>query len=317
MNNIIKYLKKGELALFIIFLLVFVFFSFASEYFFSVRNVMNVSGQLSITLIASIGFAVLLIAGEVDISIGSLLAFVSLPLIEIMNITESVPLAIFVCLLFGIIIGFINGYLSVYLGVSSLIVTLGMLFILRGTVYLYTGQRAISDDYMSDFFFYIGNGKFMGIVPYSAILALIILCIFLFVMHNTSYGRKLYAIGGNKEVARLAGYNIKRLKLSAFVICSFLSSISGIILASRIGSANPYAGDLFEFQVVAAVVLGGVSLAGGIGTLTGAAIGVMILSVISNGLGLLNVETQWQLVVNGIIIIIAVGFDELKRRKAI
>ena len=179
MNNIIKYLKKGELALFIIFLLVFVFFSFASEYFFSVRNVMNVSGQLSITLIASIGFAVLLIAGEVDISIGSLLAFVSLPLIEIMNITESVPLAIFVCLLFGIIIGFINGYLSVYLGVSSLIVTLGMLFILRGTVYLYTGQRAISDDYLSDFFFYIGNGKFMGIVPYSAILALIILCIFL------------------------------------------------------------------------------------------------------------------------------------------
>ena len=317
MNTIIKYLKKGELALFIIFLLVFVFFSFASEYFFSVRNIMNVSGQLSITLIASIGFAVLLIAGEVDISIGSLLAFVSLPLIEIMNITESVPLAIFVCLLFGIIIGFINGYLSVYLGISSLIVTLGMLFILRGTVYLYTGQRAISDDYMSDFFFYIGNGKFMGIVPYSAILALIILCIFLFVMHNTSYGRKLYAIGGNKEVAHLAGYNIKRLKLSAFVICSFLSSISGIILASRIGSANPYAGDLFEFQVVAAVVLGGVSLAGGIGTLTGAAIGVMILSVISNGLGLLNVETQWQLVVNGIIIIIAVGFDELKRRKAI
>ena len=212
MNTIIKYLKKGELALFIIFLLVFVFFSFASEYFFSVRNIMNVSGQLSITLIASIGFAVLLIAGEVDISIGSLLAFVSLPLIEIMNITESVPLAIFVCLLFGIIIGFINGYLSVYLGISSLIVTLGMLFILRGTVYLYTGQRAISDDYMSDFFFYIGNGKFMGIVPYSAILALIILCIFLFVMHNTSYGRKLYAIGGNKEVAHLAGYNIKRLK---------------------------------------------------------------------------------------------------------
>ena len=317
MDTIIKYLKKGELALFIIFLLVFLFFSFASEYFFSVRNIMIVSGQLSITLIASIGFAVLLIAGEVDISIGSLLAFVSLPLIEIMNITESVPLAIFVCLLFGIIIGFINGYFSVYLGVSSLIVTLGMLFILRGTVYLYTGQRAISDDYMSDFFFYIGNGKFMGIVPYSAILALIILCIFLFVMHNTSYGRKLYAIGGNQEVARLAGYNIKRLKLSAFVICSFLSSISGIILASRIGSANPYAGDLFEFQVVAAVVLGGVSLAGGIGTLTGAAIGVMILSVISNGLGLLNVETQWQLVVNGIIIIIAVGFDELKRRKAI
>ena len=312
MSNIFQYLKKGEVALFLIFIIIFIFFSFSSEYFFSLRNIMNVSGQLSIVLIAAVGFAVLLIAGEVDISIGSLLAFVSLPLIEVMNITESVSLGIILCLLFGIIIGLINGYLSIYLGISSLIVTLGMLFILRGIVYLYTGQRAIPDDLMSDFFFYIGNGKFMGTVPYAAMIGLTVLLIFIYVMRNTSYGRKLYAIGGNQEVARLAGCNIKLLKLSAF-----LSSISAIILASRIGSANHVAGDLFEFQVVAAVVLGGVSLAGGIGTLTGAAIGVMILAIISNGLGLLNVDTQWQLVVNGVIIIIAVGFDELKRRKAI
>ena len=317
MNNILKYLRKGELALFIIFLIVFIIFSFSSEYFFTLRNIMNVSGQLSIILIAAIGFSVLLIAGEVDISIGSLLAFVSLPLIEIMNITGSVPLGIILCLIFGIIIGLINGYLSVYLGVSSLIVTLGMLFILRGAVYLYTGQRAIPDELMSDFFFYIGNGKFMGTIPYAAIIGIAILLIFIFVMRNTSYGRKLYAVGGNQEVARLAGYNIKLLKLSAFVICSFLISISAIILASRIGSANHVAGDLFEFQVVAAVVLGGVSLAGGIGSLTGAAIGVLILSVISNGLGLLNIDTQWQLVVNGVIIIIAVGFDELKRNRSL
>ena len=317
MKNIMKYLTKGEMVLFIIFLLIFTIFSFSSEYFFTLRNIMNVSGQLSIILIASVGFAVLLIAGEVDISIGSLLAFVALPLIEIMNITESITLGIMLCLLFGIIIGLINGYLSVYLGISSLIVTLGMLFILRGTVYLYTGQRAIADDLMSDFFFNIGNGKFLGTVPYAAMIGIIVLAIFIYIMHNTSYGRKLYAIGGNQEVARLAGYNIKRLKLSAFVICSFLSSISAIILASRIGSANHVAGDLFEFQVVAAVVLGGVSLAGGIGTLAGAAIGVMILSIISNGLGLLNVDTQWQLVVNGFIIIIAVGFDELKRKRVI
>ena len=315
MNNIQKYLNKGEVALGIIFILVFLFFSFASEYFFSLRNLMNVSGQLSITLIAAIGFAVLLIAGEVDISVGSLLAFVAIPLIQVMNFTESVALGIVICIMFGAFIGLINGYLSIYLGVSSLIVTLGMLFILRGAVYLYTGQRPISDELYSDFFFYIGNGKMFGIVPYAAIVALIILVIFIFVMNNTSYGRKLYAIGGNAEVARLAGYNNKLLKLSAFVICSVLSSISAILLASRIGSANHVAGDLFEFQVVAAVVLGGVSLAGGIGTLTGAALGVMILAIISNGLGMLNVESQWQMVVNGIIIIIAVGFDELKRKK--
>ncbi len=316
MYSILQYLRKGELALFIIFLIVFVFFSFSSEYFFSLRNLMNVSGQLAITLIAAIGFAVLLIAGEVDISIGSLLAFVALPLIQIMNLTESVALGIIACLIFGAVIGLINGYLSVYLRISSLIVTLGMLFILRGIVYLYTGQRPISDDLYSDFFFNIGNGKLLGVVPYAAIIAFLILAVFLFVMRNTSYGRKLYAIGGNAEVARLGGYNIKLIKLSAFVICSVLSSISAILLASRIGSANHIAGDLFEFQVVAAVVLGGVSLAGGIGTLAGAALGVMILAIVSNGLGMLNVESQWQMVVNGIIIIIAVGFDELKRKKS-
>ena len=232
-----------------------------------------------------------------------------------MNHTESVMLGIIVCILFGAIIGLINGFLSIYLGISSLIVTLGMLFILRGAVYLYTGQRPISDELYSDFFFNIGNGKLFGTIPYAALVGIVILLIFIFIMKNTSYGRKLYAIGGNAEVARLAGYNIKLLKLSAFVICSVLSSVSAILLASRIGSANHVAGDLFEFQVVAAVVLGGVSLAGGIGTLTGAALGVLILAVISNGLGMLNVESQWQMVLNGIIIILAVGFDELKRRK--
>ena len=155
MNNLKKHLNNGEIALAIIFIAVFIFFSFASEYFFTLRNIMNVSGQLSIILIASIGFAVLLIAGEVDISIGSLLAFVALPLIQIMNHTESVALGIVVCLIFGAIIGLINGFLSIYLGISSLIVTLGMLFILRGAVYLYTGQRPISDELYSDFFFNI------------------------------------------------------------------------------------------------------------------------------------------------------------------
>ena len=155
MSNIKKYLNNGEVALAIILIVVFTFFSFASEYFFTLRNIMNVSGQLSIILIASIGFAVLLIAGEVDISIGSLLAFVAIPLVQVMNYTESVALGIVVCLIFGAIIGLINGFLSIYLKISSLIVTLGMLFILRGTVYLYTGQRPISDELYSDFFFYI------------------------------------------------------------------------------------------------------------------------------------------------------------------
>ena len=139
------------------------------------------------------------------------------------------------------------------------------------------------------FLFYIGNGKFMGTIPYAAIIGLVILLVFIFVMRNTSYGRKLYAVGGNQEVARLAGYNIKLLKLSAFVICSFLSSISAIILASS-GSANHVAGDLLNSSSCGSG-FGGVSR-GWHWVFDRGCIGVLILSVISNGLGLLNIDTH-------------------------
>jgi ribose/xylose/arabinose/galactoside ABC-type transport system permease subunit len=143
----------------------------------------------------------------------------------------------------------------------------------------------------------------------------IILFSFMFVLKNTSYGRRLYAVGGNAEVARALGIDVRRVKFSAFVICSILASISAILLASRLGSANHLAGQGFEFQVVAAVVLGGVSLSGGVGTLLGAFIGVLILGIIQNGLGMLNVNTMWQLVVTGSIIILSVAIDELKKRR--
>jgi ribose/xylose/arabinose/galactoside ABC-type transport system permease subunit len=254
-------------------------------------------------------------SGEVDVSVGSLVAAVAIPLIVIMNATGSLTLGIGGALALGLVVGALNGYLAAYLGINSLIVTLGTLFILRGGVYLYTGQTAIPDDAMLESFFQVGNGRLFGVVPYPALIALVLLLAFAYMMRHRPFGRQVYAVGGNPEVARLAGYNVRRVKFACFIISALLATVAGIMLASRLGSAVHVAGLGFEFQVVAAVVLGGVSLSGGVGSLFGMALGVLILSFLSNGLGMLALATEWQLVITGGIIIAAVAFDEFKRRR--
>ena len=304
----------SEIGLLVSFLVIFIFFSVTSRYFFTVRNLSNILGQISLPLIAAVGLSIVLFSGEVDISIGSLQALVALPLVTIMNATGSFALGALAAVLTGAFIGVINGFLVTRLKINSLITTLGMYYALRGAVYLITGKVAIAEKSGKDLFFMIGNGKLFHFLPYPSILMFSILFAFMYVMKNTSYGRRMYAVGGNAEVARAIGINVERMKFSAFVICSILASISAILLASRLGSANHLAGQGFEFQVVAAVVLGGVSLSGGVGSLLGAFIGVLILGIIQNGLGMLNVSTMWQLVITGSIIILSVAIDELKKR---
>ena len=309
-------LRRNEIALLISLLVVILFFAAASDTFFTVRNITNVLGQSALAMTVGIGVAIVFMSGEVDVSVGSLVAAVAIPLIVIMNATELFALGIAGALTLGLVVGMVNGYLAAYLGINSLIVTLGTLFILRGGVYLYTGQRAIPDDAMLESFFQIGNGRLFGTVPYPALIALALLLVFAYLMRHRPFGRKIYAIGGDPDVALLAGYNVRRVKFTCFIISALLATVAGIMLASRLGSAVHVAGLGFEFQVVAAVVLGGVSLSGGVGSLFGMALGVLILSFLSNGLGMLALATEWQLVITGGIIIAAVAFDELKRRRA-
>jgi len=314
-SNIIKRLfSVGEFGLLVSLVVLFLFFSISSKYFLTVRNISNVLGQISLPLIAAVGFSILLICGEVDISIGSLQAVVALPLLVIMNATGSFFLGAFAAICLGAVIGVINGVLVTKLKINSLITTLGMYYALRGAVYLITRKVPIADSSGNELFFLIGNGKLFRFFPYSAILMFVILFSFMYIMKNTTYGRRIYSVGGVAEVARALGINVEKIKFSAFVLCSVLASISAILLASRLGSANHIAGIGFEFQVVAAAVLGGVSLAGGIGTLLGTFIGVLIIGIIQNGLGMLEVYTMWQLVITGSIIIMAVAIDELKKR---
>jgi ribose/xylose/arabinose/galactoside ABC-type transport system permease subunit len=307
--------RFNELGLLILAVLLFVFFALGSPYFFKVKNLSNVLGQISLTMISAVGLSLLLMSGEVDISIGSLQAVVALPLLLIMNATGSFWLGVIPALLTGVVVGLINGLLVTRLKINSLIVTLGMYYLLRGFVYFVTGKVPISDRSDNAFFFQLGNGKLFGFLPLMAIVMIVIFVIFAIILRHTTYGRRIYAVGGNPDVARAVGMNPARLKLSAFVVCSLMASVSAILLASRLNSANHLAGQGFEFQVVAAVVMGGVSLAGGVGTLLGAFGGVLIFGLIQNGLGLMSVGTEFQLVVTGAIIIAAVAVDALRNQR--
>jgi ribose transport system permease protein len=309
--------RRNEVALLVCLVAVMLFFSAASGTFFTVRNLTNVMGQASLALIAGIGVAVVFISGEVDISIGSLVAAVAIPLITLMNATGSLAAGIAGALTLGVVVGIVNGFLAAYLGINSLIVTLGTLFILRGGVYLYTGQTAIPDEAGLESFFQIGNGRLFGIVPYPAVGALGLLLSFFYLMHHRPFGRRIYAVGSHPEIARLAGYDVRWVKFVCFLVSALLATVAGIVLASRLGSAVHVAGVGFEFQVVAAVVLGGVSLSGGVGSLLGMTLGVLVLSFLSNGLGMLDLATEWQLVITGVVIIAAVAFDEFKRQRRI
>ncbi len=307
--------RFNELGLIGVAVILFVVFSVGSPYFLKVRNLSNVLGQISLTAVAAVGLSALIICGEVDLSIGSLQAVVALPLLLIMNRTGSFWLGIVPALATGLAVGVINGLLVTKLKINSLIVTLGMMYLLRGFVYFVTGKVPVSDASNDPVFFAIGNGKLFGFLPIMAVLMFVILGVFIFILRGTTFGRRLYAVGGNPEVTRAVGISPEGMKFRAFILCSLLASVSAILLASRLNSANHLAGNGFEFQVVAAVVMGGVSLSGGTGNLVGATIGVLIFGMIQNGLGLMNIGTMYQLVITGAIIIAAVAVDELRKRR--
>lgn len=310
-----KLTSVNEFALFVILGGIIVFLGITTDYFLTVRNLSNILGQVSMAAIAGTGLVLVILTGEIDISIGSLQAFVALPFIYALNLTTSLPFAIVVAMAAGGVIGAINGFLVTRMKINSLITTLGMYYILRGLVYVITGNAAITETSGKDAFFLLGNAKLFRIIPYSALIMIAVLLLFGYILKNTRHGRNIYAVGGNAEVAKFIGINPERVKFISFVLSSVLSSLAAVILASRLGSANHLAGIGFEFKVVAATVLGGVSLAGGRGSLLGAFIGVLILGVLQNGMGMLGFNIMWEQITTGVIIIISVALDEYKRSR--
>ena len=280
--------------------------------FFTADNVTNVLRASSVELIAALGMTVAMVAGQVDLSIGSLLAVVGVASVTVYNATGSVLVTVLAGLAVGAVVGMVNGLLVTRLGINAIITTLGMMAVLRGIGYLTTNARAVQTE--GDTLREIGVG-YVGPVPVPVVIALGVVLLTYFLLNRTVFGRYLYAAGGNPEAARSAGLPVRRIYVVAFVIVAVAAALAGLITAGRLNSFQPTIGVGFELNVIAAVILGGTRLSGGEGTVSGTVLGVLILGVLNNGLVLLDVNTFWQEVVRGTVIILAVAIDEYRKRR--
>jgi ribose transport system permease protein len=230
---------------------------------------------------------------------------------DVTNKTNSVTLGVLAGLGFGALVGFANGVVRTKLQVNSLIGTIAMMMILRGGVYLYS-IRAVQNYHKLVAFEQIGNG-YLGFLPIPLVLMIILYIAFLFIINKSVPGRYLYATGGNATAARIAGINVDRLKILTFMMNSILAAVAGIILVSKMNSGQPNSGVGFELTVIAGVILGGTSLGGGEGTLIGTLFGVLIMRVINNGIIMLRWNQDLQIVISGIVIILAVYIDNKRK----
>jgi ribose/xylose/arabinose/galactoside ABC-type transport system permease subunit len=279
--------------------------------FFSYTNITNVMRQVSVLAIVSVGQTLAIMLAGIDLSVGSILGFIS-----VFGASQIVSLGIvwgtLIALAVAAAIGAFQGYWVAKFKIPAFIVTLGGLSFLRGGAYVYSNGMPISG--LPSEFLLLGSGSFLGI-PIPALIALAVFLIFHFILTSTRTGRYLYAIGGNEEAAILSGIKVERYKIFAYCMSGLLAGLASIILTSRVVSGQPTLGEAFELQAIAATIIGGTSFAGGEGTLVGTFLGVVLMAIIGNGLNLIRVSSFVQMMVLGGIIVFAVTIDTIQRRK--
>lgn len=296
-------LVAGEGGLVIMLALIIVFFATQSASFLVDRNLLNITRQISVNLIVAIGMTFVILTGEIDLSVGSVAALAGVMTAQVIVQTNSIALGIIAGLLTGLGIGLVNGLLTIYGRIQSFIVTLAMLGIARGIALYWTDGRPISN--LPQEFEIFGAG-YVGRIPVSSIIAVAVLLVGYLILHHTKYGTYIMATGANREATRLSAIPVNRYRLIAFLFSGVLSALGGILITSRLLSAQPVAADGLELNVIAAVILGGASLSGGVGTAVGTLLGAMIIGVIDNGMNLTGVSAFLQQIVKGTIILVAV-----------
>ncbi len=310
-NRMKNSLQIEQLPLIVSLAMLCIAFSFLSPMFFTVDNLMNVLRAASLLAITGMGMVLVILVGEIDLSVGSTVAIVGVAGVAVLNASGSFTVTLITVILMGAVIGSINGIFVVYGNINSLIASLGTMAMLRGLAMVVTQARSIQAN--SEEFVNFGAG-FWGPFPRPLIIAAALFVIISYVLNHTAIGRYIYAVGGNSNASNLAGISVKKIKMVTFVSVGVLAALTGLILAARMNSGQPNAGVGWEFQVVSAVILGGISLTGGKGTLLGAVTGILILSVLQNGLVLLNVSSFYQDIVRGAVIVLAVYIDERRKR---
>ena len=303
---------KENLAILVAFIILCVGLSIATPAFFTKDNILNVLRQVATNSNLAIGLTMAIIIGGIDLSVGAILAFSGLLCASFISDGMNLGLAVLLAFKLGALFGLLNGLIIAYTNMPPFVVTLATQNIARGIVNVYANGQPISA--RNPVFNFLGVGYFLGI-PLPVIYSFVLLAVMILILGRSKFGRQLYAVGGNEEAARFSGINIKKVKIIVYTLCGALASFSGIILAARMYSGQPTAGDGFELDAIAASVLGGVSFSGGVGKLGGTIIGVLVLGVLTNGLNLLNINSFWQYIIKGIIILLAVYLDILKKRR--
>ncbi|WP_025949729.1 ABC transporter permease [Geobacillus thermocatenulatus] len=286
--------------------------SVLSDDFLTMDNWLNLLRQVSINALIAFGMTFVILTGGIDLSVGSVIALSSAITAGMMAQGISGWAAIFIGLLAGMAMGGLNGLLITKGKVAPFIATLATMTAFRGLTLVYTDGRPITGFASDDILFQMmGRGYFFGI-PVPIVFMLIVYMVLYIVLKKTTFGRHTYAIGGNEEASRLSGLRVDRLKIYVYALTGTLSALAGLILTSRLNSAQPTAGTAYELDAIAAVVLGGTSLSGGKGWIFGTLVGALIIGVLNNGLNLLNVSSFYQQVIKGAVILLAVLLDRRK-----
>ena len=289
-----------------------IIFWILSPYFLTVSNLLNITQQTSINAIIAVGMTFVIISAGIDLSVGSIMAFSGVVLASCLQAGLPIALAVIVGLFIGFLCGLVNGLLISYGNLPPFIATLGMMSVARGAALLYTDGKPISG--FSDSFRTVSTGELLSI-PVPVIIMIFVYVIAAFVLNSTKLGRYTYAIGGNEEASVLSGINTKYIKTMIYGLCGMLSGFAAMLLTARLNSAQPIAGLMYELDAIAAVVIGGTSLMGGEGRISGTLIGALIMQVLRNGLNLLGVSSFIQQTIIGSVIIIAVLIDMLLKKK--
>ncbi|GEL04521.1 ribose transport system permease protein [Rummeliibacillus stabekisii] len=292
-------------------LLIIIIISFMSPSFLTATNIFNVLRQVSISALIAFGMTFVILTGGIDLSVGSTLALTGAISAGLLAGGMNPLLAMLIGLLLGALLGAINGVIIAKGKVAPFIATLATMTIFRGLTLVYTDGKPVSGLGDSQAFQLFGKGYLFGI-PVPVVTMIVAFIVLYFILKQTTFGRRVYAIGGNEEASRLSGINVDRITIAVYALTGMLAALSALILTSRLNSAQPTAGQSYELDAIAAVVLGGTSLTGGRGWIFGTLVGALIIGVLNNGLNLIGVSSFFQQVVKGIVILIAVLLDRKK-----
>lgn len=301
-----------KVGVFLILMVIVILLSILSKNFLTYLNIINVIRQITFIALIGLGSMIIIITTGIDLSPGSVVGLTSVIVASFAHPGQhSLVVTLLIGVSVGIAVGLINGILVAKTGLPPFIVTLGMFTTVRGLALLYSDGRPVNS--LSKDFIFIGSGTVLGI-PVPIIILFVILVITHILLNNSQLGRHIYALGGNEQAAIISGINVNKVKIFCYTYAGFLAALSGLILTGRIASGQPGLGVGYELDAIAAAVIGGTSLSGGIGTVFGTISGALVIGVINNGMDLLNINMYWQQITKGLIIILAVLLDKQKNK---